>query len=237
MADVSQPPTTASMPVATPSSETAPALDDEVSAFAFHSSHHVIANAMKIVTKGVTTTNMPAEPEIPHSPKQNGPLFKLSTELRLEICRFAIQHALDLVSPPPNTNYKYSSLQTTRGALALLYTCKTLRAESIDAMEPLVNASKHSLQSEIDLAYSRRYAAVQSTSGSHAKFYAYASFDSVLLRLGSSMTGINEVCSVLAFAREADKKVRSGDKTDRAQLGSLRKRKTQTIISNGQWVL
>ena len=104
-------------------------------------------------------------------------------------------------------------------------------------MEPLVNASKHSLQSEIDLAYSRRYAAVQSTSGSHAKFYAYASFDSVLLRLGSSMTGINEVCSVLAFAREADKKVRSGDKTDRAQLGSLRKRKTQTIISNGQWVL
>lgn len=127
MADEPQPTTKALLLQATPSSETTPELN-KVSALALHSSHYAIANAPKIITNsattnGATTTDMPSDPKTPHSPEQDCPLFKLPTELRLEICRFAIQHALDLISPPPNTNHKYSAAQTTRGALALLYTC------------------------------------------------------------------------------------------------------------------
>jgi hypothetical protein len=196
-----------------------------VSALALHSSLHAIDNAPKITTEGATTADMAGEPETSHSLEQNCPLFRLSTELRLEICRFAIQHALDLISPPPNTNHKYSAVQTTRGALALLYTCRALRTESIDAMEPLANAARSSVQSEIDLAYSRRCAAVKSVRGSKAQFAAYSSFDNVLKGLLWKMVDTDEVCSVLAFAREADK-MRARGETSR-----------RTIINSGQWML
>jgi hypothetical protein len=71
-------------------------------------------------------------------PHQDCPLFKLSTELRLEICRFAIQQDLNVISSTPHS-YNSAS-RPLRGALALLHTCRALRAESIDAMEPLARA-------------------------------------------------------------------------------------------------
>lgn len=196
------------------SSESVPALK-KVSAFALPSSHHVIANAPKITTNDTTTTTkMPTEVDIPRSPEQNCPLLRLSTELRLEICRFAIQHALDLINPPPNTKHKYSAAQTTRGALALLYTCRILRAESIDAMEPLAKASKSALQSEIDFSESRYSAAVRDIS--QLLFVARPSLEYEWNQL-KTMAEIDVVCSVLALAREADEMMRAGRKMGRAR--------------------
>jgi hypothetical protein len=238
MADGSLPTTKTLLLQATPSSETAPELN-KVSALALHSSHHAIANARKITTEGATTADMPGEPETSHSSEQNGPLFKLSTELRLKICRFAIQHALDLVSPPPNDEYKYSAIQTTRGALALLYTCRALRAESIDAMEPLANAAKASLQSEIH-THAKVNADMAFLGGLDAKIAACMGLDSVSLRLRSSMDEIDGVCSVLTFAREADEKMRAGPvggEKDPARLESQRERSSRVTVDNGQWVL
>lgn len=237
MADESQPAVQALLLSTTPSSETAPALN-KVSAFAFHNSHRMIANAPKIITESATTADMTGEPERPRSPEQNCPFFKLSTEVRLEICRFAIQQALDLVNPPPGTNHRYSTTQTTRGALALLYTCRTLRAESIDAMEPLANASKASLKSEIQLGKSTYWAAIKDISDDGEQFAACLSLHHTLDQLDSRMTEVDELLSVLAFAREADEKMRAGGETDRAQLGSRRgKRSKQATTENGQMVV
>ena len=174
MADEPQPTTKALLLQATPSSETTPELN-KVSALALHSSHYAIANAPKIITNGAITTDMPSNPKTPHSPEQDCPLFKLSTELR-----------------------------------ALLYTCRNLRTESIDAMEPLANAAKSSLQSEIHLVASRTSAAIREISDDSAIFVAYLTLDHKLNRMQSSMAETDEVCSVLAFAREADKKIRAG---------------------------
>lgn len=190
MADGLQPTAKASLLQAAQSSDSVPALN-KVSAFPFPSSHHVLADAPKTTTNGATTTDMPMEPETPHSPEQNCPLFKLSTELRLEICRFAIQQALDLVHPPPNTKYRYSAAQTTRGALALLYTCRTLRAESSDAMEPLAKASKSALKSEIYLTESRVDAAMMTPSDLGAQLIAYLHLDTEFRRLQSNMNEID----------------------------------------------
>lgn len=233
MVDASQPTTKALLLQAPPLSKTARG-PDKVSALSFFTSHHVIANAPKISTEGVPTADMSSDPETPNSPEQDCPFFKLPTELRLEIFRFAIQHALDLVNPPPNTDYRYSATQTTRGALALLYTCRTLRAESIDAMEPLANASRSSLQSEIHHFESSTEAAIMTMTADHARFIAYiTTLDYELNHLQSRMTEIDEVCSVLAFAREADAKIKAGGGTDRLQLRSQRKHSNR----DGQWVM
>ena len=202
---------------------------DKVSDFPSPSSHHVLANAPKITTNDATTANMPIELETPHPPKQDCSLFELSTGLRLEICRFAIQHALDLINPPPNTKYRYSAPRTTRGALALLYTCRTLRAESIDAMEPLAKASKSALQSEMHLAGSRYSVDVEDMSGDDSGFLAWTIFEHELNQLQTSMNGIKEVCSVLAFAREADEKMSAGEKMGRAR--------EKIATENGQCVI
>jgi hypothetical protein len=214
MVDESQPTAKALLLHAAQSSESVLALN-KVSAFALpSSSHHVIANDPKIITNDTTPTNMPIEAERPHSPEQNCPLFKLSAELRLEICRFAIQHTLDLINPPPNTKHRYSAAQTTRGALALLYTCRTLRAESIDAMEPLAKASKSALQYEIDLSGTRYSAAVRDMS--QLVFVARPSLEYEWNQL-KTMAEIDVVCSVLALAREADEMMRAGRKMGRAR--------------------
>jgi hypothetical protein len=233
MTDGSQPPTKASMPQAALSSETVPALY-EVSAYALHSSCHAIANTVKIVTEGVTTADMPVEPETLHSPEQNCPFFKLSTELRIEICRFAIQHTLDLVSPPSNNSYKCSAILTTRGALALLY---TLRAESIDATKPLANAAKSSLEFEIDIARCRANAAMESSGDFYSKVMTYTSLDRVSMRLESSMAELDEVCFVLACAREADEKMSAGGEMGRAQSGSQHERSDRVDTNNDQWIM
>ena len=214
MADEPQPTAKALLLHAAQSSESVLVLN-KVSAFALpSSSHHIIADAPKITTNNTTTTDMPIKAEIPHSPEQNCSLFKLSTELRLEICRFAFQHTLDLINPPPHTKHRYSAAQTTRGALALLYTCRTLRAESIDAMEPLAKASKSALQSEIDLSGSRHSAAVRDMS--QLVFVARPSLEYQWNQL-KTMVEIDVVCSVLALAREADKMMRAGRKMGRAR--------------------
>lgn len=227
MADESQPIAKGLLPHAAQSSESVPALN-KVSAFALLGSHDVVANAHKITTNDATVATMPHDSEAPHLPEQNCPLFRLSTELRLEICRFAIQHALDLVNPPANTKYRYSTTQTTRGALALLYTCRTLRAESIDAMEPLAQASKSALQSEIRLIGSR-YSADVEDGDDESEFLFWTIFEDEFNRLRASMTEINEVCSVLAFAREADEKTIAGEK--------MRRAREKITTENGQCVI
>lgn len=234
MADGSPSTTKTLLLQAAPSSETAPTLN-KVSAFAFHHSHRVIANPPKTITESIATAEMPSEPETLNSTEQSCPFFKLSTELRLEIFRFAIQQALDLVNPPPGTNYKYSKTQTTRGALALLYTCRALRTESIDAMDHLAKASRTSLRSEIHLVRSTYWAAIKDTSEDGEQFAACLSLHHTLDQLDARMTEVDEVLSVLAFAREADEKMRAGGETYRAQLGSQRGK--QAATENGQWVL
>ena len=216
MTDEPQPTANTLLLHAAQSSKSVPALN-KVSAFALPSSYHVVANAPKIITNEPTTTDMPVDAETPHSPEQNCALFKLSTELRLEICRFAIQHDLDLIKPPPNTEPRYSAAQTTRGALALLYTCRTLRAESIDAMEPLAKASKSALQAEIHLAESDLDYSATTRDMRISWFVFRITHGYELYRLQATMTEIDEVCSVLAFAREADEKMRAGGKTCRAR--------------------
>lgn len=131
--------------------------------------------------------------------QQDCRLLKLSTELRLEICRFAIQHELNAIKSTP---YSYNSTTPPfRGALALLHTCRTLRLESIDALEPLALASRSALRDEwggiplMAVSQGRRRRRMKkeeperpyehlTTSGSHAK----------------------KACKVLALARGVDKK-------------------------------
>lgn len=228
MADESQSTAKALLPHAAHSNDSVPALN-KVGAIFFPNAHHVLANAPKMTTNDATTADILGESEAPNSAERSCPLFKLSTELRLEICRVAIQHALDLVNPPPNTNSRCSAAQTTRGALALLYTCRTLRAESIDAMEPLAKASKCALQSEINLARSRYLTTVEAMSDFESKFAAFLTLECELHPMQSKMTEIDEVCSVLAFAREADEKIRAGER-----MGGAREKIT---AENGQCVI
>lgn len=149
---------------------------------------------------------MQDQPNMQDSPQQDCPLLKLSTELRLEICRFAIQHDLDIVSSTPDS---YNSVsRPLRGALALLHTCRTLRAEGIDAMLPLAQASKSALQSRIDLTEVEMNSIAEYDSGF---MFARAGHESrfaglirATIRLESSLNKIDEVCSALAGARGAD---------------------------------
>ena len=228
MADELQPIAKALSPHAAQSSECLRALN-KVRTSPFPSSHHVLANAPKITTNDPTTAGMPGESKTPLSSEHTCPLFKLPTELRLEICRLAIQHALDLVSPSDKTRSKCPAIQTTRGALALLYTCRILRAESIRAMEPLAKASKLALQSEIDLARSMYSATAENMSDTVSNFVEFLTLTFELHPMQLKMTEIEEACSVLAFAREADEKMSAGVKTGRAR--------EKTTIENGQWVI
>lgn len=228
MADEPQPTTKALSPHAAQSSECLRALN-KVRTSPFPSSHHVLANAPKITTNDPTTADMPGESKASHTSERNCPIFKLPTELRLEICRLAFQHTLDLVSPPDKTKSRSPAIQTTRGALALLYTCRTLRAESIHAMEPLAKASKLALQSEIHLARSMYSTIAENMSDTVSNFFAPLTLEFGSHPMQSKMTEIEEACSVLAFAREADEKMSAGVKTGRAR--------DKTTIEIGQWVI
>lgn len=145
-----------------------------------------------------------------NQPHQDCPLLKLSTELRLTICRLAIQHDLDVINSSPDS-YDSAS-RPLRGALALLHTCRTLRVESIDAMVPLAQTSKSALQSEIDLTEIEITAVNMSSTGFVFGTQAsrYGHLMCVLLGLALSMKKIDEVCSLLANARDADNKRTAG---------------------------
>jgi hypothetical protein len=105
-----------------------------------------------------------------------------------------------------------SASRPLRGALALLHTCRTLRVESIDAMEPLAQASKSALRIELDLTESRK-AAVDVFSIDTKVDAEVSRYIDLLFALVCSRTGtkkIDEVCSVLAGARGADEKRAAG---------------------------
>lgn len=102
-------------------------------------------------------------------------------------------------------------------------------------MEPVAKASRASLESEIHLAHCRAIAATESSGDRYANILASMGFGSVSMRLESSLTEVDEVLSVLAFAREADEKTKAGGETDRAQSESQRGK--QAATENGQWVL
>lgn len=144
------------------------------------------------------------------SPQQDCPLLKLSTELRLEICRFAFQHDLDVIHSTP-TSYNSAS-RPLRGALALLHTCRALRTEGIDATGPLAQASKSALRSEVDLTELELMAvgAISYISLFGEQKSRYADLVKVLIRLRSSMRHIAKVCTVLANARKADEQKITG---------------------------
>jgi hypothetical protein len=87
---------------------------------------------------------------VPESAQQNCPLLKLPTELRLQIIGHAFQHDLDLIKFEPAS---YDSANPPHhGVLALLRTCRTLRAECVDAIEPLTGAYKDALDAAICLS-------------------------------------------------------------------------------------
>lgn len=144
------------------------------------------------------------------SPQQDCSLLQLSMESQLEICRFAFHHDLDAIRSTP-TSYN-SAPRPLRGALALLHTCRALRTEGIDAMEPLAQASKSAIQSEVDPIELELIAV---DANSYLSLFGeqesrYTGLVKVLVRLGSNMRRVAEVCSVLANARDADKKKTSG---------------------------
>lgn len=104
-------------------------------------------------------------------------------------------------------------------------------------MEPLANAAKSALESEIHLTHCRRHAAAESSGDLFAELAAFTIFDRVSLRLDTSMTEIDEVISVLAFAHEADEKIRAGEEMGVARSGSQREHKNRITAKNGQVVI
>jgi hypothetical protein len=125
----------------------------------------------------------------------------LSTELRLEICRFAIQIDLNVIKSTPHT---YESMTPPfRGALALLHTCRTLRVESIDAVEPLARTSRSALEDErLGLPTSMMLCSPSRTAESTDEKL----FQDTFRRRGSSVRKIKKVCDLLALARSVNDK-------------------------------
>ena len=137
---------------------------------------------------------MPDRSNVPASLQQDCPFLKLSTELRLEICRFAIQHDLDVIKTTPE--FYNSARPPLRGALALLHTCRALRVESIDAMEPLAQAWNFTLGMEwLDAPYGRRRRRRNTEQP-----------ETLFERLDSSMSQIEKVCELLALAHGVNEK-------------------------------
>lgn len=93
--------------------------------------------------------------------QQNCPLMKLSTELRLEICKYAFQHDVEAIHTAPES---YDSSQPPYSSvLALLYTSRTLRAECIDAVDPLALACLNALNAQTIAAQGAMIAKLQAS--------------------------------------------------------------------------
>jgi hypothetical protein len=190
---------------------------DKVRAFAINSEHPIVANAPNVIANDTTAGDMP---DMQNPSQHDCPLLKLPTELRLEIFRLAFQDYLDVISAPARDFYSLSHLpalsaaELSTGALALLDTCRTLRIEAVDAMEPLANASKSTLQSWIDIVESRKKALSRDRRDLHVSLPALLELDWNLKYFKSNIVKIGQVCSVLALAREADGKIRVGREMD-----------------------
>lgn len=126
------------------------------------------------------------------------------------IFRLVFQDLLNVITSPANTSSSLSATELTRGALALLDTCQTLRAESIDAMQPLANASQSSLRSLKSVILSRMDAIDMKSAGVDAAVKTFLHLEFVFLRLISGMSRVAEVCSVLADARGSNKRMGAG---------------------------
>jgi hypothetical protein len=134
-------------------------------------------------------------------PQQNCPLFNVSTELRLEICRFAVQQDLDVIKSVPHS-YDLTD-PPFRGALALLPTCRALRVESIDAIEPLARTSRSVLEHEwVGLLTSMMLCSHSRPAESTDEKLSQGT----VRRVGSSVRKIKKVCELLAVARGIDDK-------------------------------
>jgi hypothetical protein len=138
-------------------------------------------------------------------PQQNCHLLRLPTELRFEICRFAFQHDLDVIKSTP---YSYNSTTPPfRGALALLHTCRTLRGESIDAIEPLARASRRAIAEELlDLPISAMLNSCFRRAATAEELF----FDEIVVRIGTGLRHIEKACDLLALARRANEYERVG---------------------------
>ena len=185
---------------------------NKVSAFALHTIHYVIANVSQVVVDDAAAENMP---DTLDPSQHDSPFLRLPIELRLEIFRLAFQEYLDTVTSPARPYYRCSPTERARAALALLEICRTLRVECIDAVEPLVSASKSTLQSEINiLAAELRVvmdAKLKGRGGGWSVYYSvYYKHFSDCKRLRHGMVEIDELCGLLAAARTADKEIRAG---------------------------
>jgi hypothetical protein len=135
------------------------------------------------------------------------PLLTLPTELRLEIFRLASKDYLDVVTSPARGYFILSAAKLTGGALALLGTCRMLRVEAVDTMEPLANDSKPILRTKVDVVNSEMEAAISIMMSGGARKLAFLHYD--LKGLRKSIATIDEVCDLLANAHDAGKKMRA----------------------------
>jgi len=184
-----------------PSSSTASAAD-KVSFSVLVTRYCIVAETFKTITDNTAAADMSDQSSMQDSSQQSCHLLKLSTELRLEICRLAFQHDVDVLRSTP---YSYNSTNSPlRGALALLHTCRTLRLDSIDGIEPLARASKSAF---VDEWLNLRPSMMLSACFDRA---AELHFRDTFRRMGTGVEHIEKVCDLLALARRGgeDKEAR-----------------------------
>lgn len=153
------------------------------------------------MSDNITTAKMQEESQ------QNSPLMKLPTELRLEICKHAFQHDMEILDAAP---IRYKSVKHPyRGALALLCTSRTLRTECLDAVEPIAIACRDAFRAEADLlrvdakALNALFPSRSSARDFHAAFVLRS-------RLAGRRIGVEKiegVCGLLVASRKADEKL------------------------------
>lgn len=142
-------------------------------------------------------------------PQQHCHLLRVSTELRLEICRFAFQHDLDVIKSTPHS---YNSIiPPFRGALALLHTCRTLRGESLDAIGPLATASRPAIENEL---LGLPISAMLNSCFRLAATTEEILFNETFARMGAGLRHIEKACGLLALARRAKEYERVGRGND-----------------------
>jgi hypothetical protein len=165
-------------------------------------------------------TNNTSTANVPEPAQQNCPLLKLPTELRLQIFGHAFQHDLDLIKYSPAS---YDSAKPPhRGVLALLRTCRTLRVECIDAIEPLAGAYKDDLLAELRLSGAHigsllsAYAVILGPARSNVMGPGLVALREATNCLRVSLAKVEGVCSLMRRARFTDRTVKAHVK---AKLG------------------
>jgi hypothetical protein len=82
-----------------------------------------------------------------------------------------------------------------------------LRVEAVDAMEPLANALRPILRTKVDIVNSEMEAAISIMMSGGARKLAFLQYN--LKGLRKSMATIDEVCDLLANARDPGNKMRA----------------------------